>query len=140
MLELPKIGYAGSKPLRGILGGDRYPIFWIESEAGSALDNAEDKLLSRMHHSDGPDILAYCIQFLDGSGPLRMVPYIPDCRDLLIGTITSERAEKVRRLEKYVNGMLSSLASLQIEDASEREKPTIPVEAEAFVDKQARKM
>jgi hypothetical protein len=139
MLELPKIGYAGSKPLRGIMGGDSYPIFWIEAEAGSALDNAEDKLLSRVHHTGGDYILAYCREFLDGTSPLRMTPYIPGCRDPAVGTISEDRAGKVQRLEKYVNGMLGSLESFEIDDASEKDKATIPPEATAFADEQAKK-
>jgi len=138
MMSLPKIGYLGRKPLKGILAGDPYPIFWIESEESSALDEAEDKLLNRIHHSVGTDVAAYCETYLDGSGPLRMVPYIPGCSDAVVGVVAEEKARKVQRLQDYVNGMATTLETLGYPD-DPNAGSDIPAEATAFANEQTLK-
>lgn len=62
-----------------------------------------------------------------------MVPYIPDCMDGDVGTISKERLEKVEHLERYVNGEAEQLASLSAADSTSN-STTIPPEAESFAD------
>ena len=133
LLDLPKIGYAGRLPLKGILADEPYPVFWIEDEPGTALDDAEDRLLDRHPHSDGRAVAAFCETFLDDSNPLRMRPYIEGSTEGEIGVIAADRLEKVRRLEAYVNGEAGQLASLA-EDDSAATSDTMSSEAESFAD------
>lgn len=37
--------YEGKHPLKGVIGGSPYPIFWIDLDAESALNRAEDSLI-----------------------------------------------------------------------------------------------
>jgi hypothetical protein len=134
--KMPYIGYDGRHGLKGILGGEPYPLVWIESDIGNAIDKAEDRLLRRDHpdeagpalHSVDP-LWEFCEAFLTGQGPLRMCPYIPDYPSKRVGTITAEHQKRLQEIEEIVNGPATQLASI---DQSDNGSGKIPKEASDF--------
>lgn len=105
-LERPKIGFAGRVSLRGLLGGEMYPLFWVEALAGSSLDKAEDALLNIDHRG----VTQFCAAFLDQSGPLRMMPYIDGYQASALGELTAERQRRLCALEDRVNETATAIA------------------------------
>ncbi len=76
LLRLPRIGFDSTKPLKGIMDGDPYPMFWIESAQASPLDKAGAALLGQAEFADSPDkrkeaSKAYCNEYLCGSHQLQ---------------------------------------------------------------------
>lgn len=67
----------GSHPLKGILGGTPYPIFWIDCDPNE-LNKAEDRMLDPQRLGKG-DIKDYCEAFFRACGERWMVrPFIWD--------------------------------------------------------------
>lgn len=109
LLKKPKIGFDGRVALKGLLGGEAYPLFWIEAVAGSRMDDAEDKLLKRSAHFEHGDVTVFCKEFLDQSGPLRTMPYIEDYTASELGKLTPDRRERLKALEERVNKTVTGI-------------------------------
>jgi hypothetical protein len=69
------IYYGGSATLRGVFGGVRYPIFWIDMSPENSLDRMEDELVAREPLSR--DVLRrYCRRFYDTNEAYTFPPFI----------------------------------------------------------------
>ncbi|MBN9535870.1 MAG: hypothetical protein J0H77_04060 [Alphaproteobacteria bacterium] len=119
-LRVPRLGYAGRVELKGIEGGEPYPLIWIEAEAATEFDRAEDRLLGSVPLADKPhhveDLKTFCATFLNGRGPLRTRPYIADCSDAEVGRVADGHDAALRWLTAHVNGAAQQLASLPERD------------------------
>lgn len=137
-LLLPRISYERNVPLKGVLDGEPYPLFWVESSAATALDTATDALLGRDDLPSRPEhfdlLKGFCEKFLNGAHPLKMTPYIPNCVDGAVSQISGEREERLRKLQAYVDGSAEQIETLGQEDAV---TGGIPAASEAFANKVA---
>jgi hypothetical protein len=132
IMERLRIGYSDRRTLRGILGEDPYPLFWIHTDDSSALDELEDALMQRVHRIDSDGLERYCNEYLDESGPLRMRPYIEGCFDAKVSEISNERRAKLERFQNHLNGSAEQLASLMKSDDEANAADAISQEARAF--------
>jgi len=133
-LNMPDVGYEGRTSLRGILGGDPYPLMWIESDPTNPLNNAEDKLLQRaLGRRRAKQHLAslwgFCNAFLTGDSPLRMRPYIPGCRVAGLGEMSADHRLRLAAIQELVTGRTEQFTSLA---RSDRESGPIPPAAQNF--------
>ncbi|MBS0219990.1 MAG: hypothetical protein JSR91_04530 [Proteobacteria bacterium] len=132
-LRMPEIGYEGRLALRGILGGEPYPLMWIESDPANPLNNAEDRLLRHLPGGARRRPLLplwdFCNAFLNGDSPLRMRPYIPGCHVAGMGEMSDEHRRRLDAIRKLVNGPAEQLGSLARTD---RESGPIPLAAQDF--------
>lgn len=142
-LRMPHIGYEGRYGLKGILSGEPYPLIWVESDIGNAIDKAEDLLLGRKHPdghgSDAAEerpLWDFCEAFLNSQGPLRMRPYIPGYPNTNVGIISPEHQKRLKDIETLVNGPGEQLESL---DRTDSAGAGIPKEAKDFA-KQAKNL
>ncbi|WIM09110.1 hypothetical protein [Enhydrobacter sp.] len=133
-LAMPEVGYEGRTRLRGILGGDPYPLMWVESDPANPLNNAEDRLLRRPPGKaraarQAGALWAFCNAFLTGESPLHMRPYIPGCRVAGLGEMSPDHRLRLAAIQAVVNGRAEQFASLA---RSDREAGAIPPAAQAF--------
>lgn len=124
-LEKPKIGFDGRVALKGLLGGEAYPLFWIEAVAGSRMDNVEDRLLKRPAHVEHDDVRKFCKEFLDQSGPLRTKPYIDGYTASELGKRTPDRQKRLRELEERVNKTVIGIKEEKEDIAGTRGNATV---------------
>ncbi|MFO1157308.1 MAG: hypothetical protein U1E60_00560 [Reyranellaceae bacterium] len=133
-LALPRVAYADRVELRGILGGERYPLLWIEAEPDAERDADEDYLLGVTQ----PDaafvdrLKRFCENFLSGGSPLKMRPYIAGWRDPVIGRVPARHREDLRIIEAQLNGDAAQLADLRRRDAAATAKRRMPKRLEDF--------
>lgn len=121
-LGVPHIGYDGRHSLKGILGGQPYPLIWIEADPQNDLDRADDVLRGRPLSGTSPSnthVLAvkdYCTLFLDGRTPLQTRPYIKGYPDPEVGQMPADHERELERIEQHVNGAREQLETLRISD------------------------
>lgn len=134
-LGVPHIGYDGRRGLKGILGGQPYPLIWIEADPENDLDKAEDVLRGRPLSGASPSnarVLAvkdYCALFLDGRTPLQTRPYIKDYPDPEVGPLPADHERELARIEQHVNGAREQLETLELsDDAASGEIPSATTE------------
>jgi hypothetical protein len=139
-LAIPHIGYDGRLGLRGILGGQPYPLLWIEADPDNGIDRAEDAVLRRSLSGHTPDsdrvdqIGRFCTLFLNGRTPLQSRPYITGCTDPEISRIPPEHRTWLARIESVVNGELERQSG---EGVQEGGTGVIPAAAAEFADRLA---
>jgi hypothetical protein len=142
-LGVPHIGYDGRRGLKGILGGQPYPLIWIEADPENDLDRAEDVLRGRPLSGTSPPnahvqaVKDYCGLFLNSRTPLQTRPYVKDCPDPEIGHIPPDHERELERIEQHVNGAREQLETLVSGDAGSGE---IPSATTAFASGLARSM
>jgi hypothetical protein len=134
-LGVPHVGYDGRRGLKGILGGQPYPLIWIEADPENDLDRAEDVLRGRPLSGASPSntrVLAvkdYCALFLNGRTPLQTRPYIRHYPDPEIGQIPADHERELERIEQHVNGAREQLETLELpDDAASGEIPSVTTE------------
>lgn len=116
-LQMPHIGYEGRHNLRGIMGGEPYPLMWVESDTENPLNNAEDRLLHR-ELAEAPSkqhlafLWTFCNVFLSEDSPLRTRPYIPGCPIKGVGDIPEDHIRRLESIKQLVNGPAEQLGSL----------------------------
>lgn len=71
------IFFDGTKPLRGVIGGDPYPIFWIDTLPRSEIFQKEDALNSTAHVSI-EKVKDYCYSFYEHYQDFFFAPFIGD--------------------------------------------------------------
>jgi len=142
-LAIPHVGYDGRHGLKGILGGQPYPLLWIEADPDNGIDRAEDAILRRPLSGHTPDrdrvddIGRFCALFLNGRTPLQSRPYIGGCTDPEISAVPAEHRAWLARIESVVNGEVERLSA---EGVQEGGTGVIPPDAAAFADSLARQV
>jgi hypothetical protein len=142
-LNIPHIGYDGRQGLKGILGGQPYPLMWIEADPENAIDNAEDALLRRTlsGHSPSSDrvgqIRRFCDLFLSSQTALQTRPYISGCADPEISAVPQDHRNRLESIENHVNGARYQLTTLGIRD---RTSGAIPAATKAFASELAKEI
>jgi hypothetical protein len=69
------IFFDGSLPLKGVLGGLNYPIFWLDISPDKSLARFEDKLAG-IEKLDRDDLRKYCIEFFTEYSVYTFPPFI----------------------------------------------------------------
>lgn len=134
-LHIPNVGYDGRHGLRGILGGEPYPLMWIEADSTNALDNAEDTLLRRkssgtpLNTDEYKALKDFCSTFLNNQGPLRSRPYISGWHEAVVGTIPDDHKQYLDKLRGLIADAQAQLQSLAVKDPR---SGSIPYKARKF--------
>jgi hypothetical protein len=136
-LTVPHVGYDGRRGLKGILGGQPYPLLWIEADPDNEIDRAEDAVLRRPlpGHTPGSDrvghVSRFCDLFLNGRTALQARPYIGGCGDPEISIVPPEHKSRLESIESHVNGARDQLDALAVEDGG---SGPIPADTQAFAE------
>jgi hypothetical protein len=69
------VKYSGRIPLKGVLGGSGYPVFWIDTMSSDALLTAEAKLVARPELTP-TNIAEFASEFLDSHSQHIMKPFM----------------------------------------------------------------
>lgn len=139
--------YDGSHPLKGVMGGAPYPVFWINMSSKNSLAVKEDKL--KFHNvCNREDMKEYCDSFYEEFGSFTFRPFIKgdigqtmakspswyqDYHDLLVKNFNASDSsydlESVEPIDdgepvdqKDVDELLEELASNQFDDRQPRYK------------------
>lgn len=75
LLEDFDVFYSGSVPLKGVLGGLTYPVFWIDLAEPGSLATREDRL-TRFEAPGRDAIRRYCEAFYDAHSAYIFTPFI----------------------------------------------------------------
>jgi hypothetical protein len=141
LLGIPHVGYDGRHGLKGILGGQPYPLMWIEADPDNDIDVAEDALLRRslsgISPSDrGKEVSHFYDLFLNGRTPLQTKPYIKSCADPEIFAVPADHESKLQSIEEHVNGPREQLED--VERRNDTASGGIPPETENFASRLVR--
>lgn len=121
--RISKFRYDGSAVLKGVFGGTRYPVFWLDLAMPGDLALLEDQL-TKPEDCTPSDVYRYCAKFFEEMEPYTFKPFIesdsetdfkakPDYYDDAIGRLS----------ENYAWEMIGDRES---ERAAEEEQPTEP--------------
>lgn len=75
LYEELKVFYEGRVPLKGVLGGTPYPVFWLDMHSGSPLELSEDKLKG-VAPLDSDSVKSFCESFIEAHQDHIFFPYI----------------------------------------------------------------
>lgn len=94
--------YAGARPLKGVLGGRAYPVFWVfmGNDASLKLRRAEDALgpIKEVKHGE---VGNFCQLFYDEHTSFLIKPFIQRSNgDLAFGDLGDEYEKAVKRLQE----------------------------------------
>lgn len=98
-----KIHYQGRIPLKGVLRGKDYPVFWIDMAPESSLEIIEDKLLS-VTHKNTDDIKDFCEEFFQSHAGSMIIPYILGNHDAYFANIPDHHKERLSILREFWEG------------------------------------
>ncbi|MGK9338738.1 hypothetical protein [Sinorhizobium meliloti] len=98
-----KIHYDGRAPLKGVLRGKEYPVFWIDMASESSLEKLEDRLLS-VSHKNTDDIKDFCEEFFQTHSNSIIIPYIVGNQDPYFANVPTHHDAKLNRLREYWEG------------------------------------
>lgn len=78
-----KLNFSGSKQLKGVLGGVKYPVFWINSVPAESVQEFKDRMyitkegeLAKRPGVQWQDVLDFCLAFYDDREAYLMPPVI----------------------------------------------------------------
>ncbi|MBO0144220.1 hypothetical protein JZX87_23985 [Agrobacterium sp. Ap1] len=92
--------YHGRVPLKGVLGGKAYPVFWIDMAVDSSLDKLEDSLLE-VTPRNTDDIKMFCEEFFRTHASNAIIPYIAGNAEPYFSSVPPSHSEKIERLRNY---------------------------------------
>ncbi|MBF5094005.1 hypothetical protein F1643_05440 [Azospirillum sp. INR13] len=106
-MQPPKLGYEdlrffyeGRVPLKGVLGGTPYPVFWVDMRAENPLEIAEDNLKgNKPLDSDG--VKRFCEAFIDAHPDHVFVPYIANNADIYFSKVPDHHRQRLEKLQDY---------------------------------------
>jgi hypothetical protein len=105
--------YDGRKPLKGVLNGKPYPVFWIDVTKDEPLAQAEDKLLNHIKYCSEKEIMEFCENFFVEHRGSMLKPFLINEPDEQYGIIPENYFEFLEYLqdrwqsekERYENEM-----------------------------------
>lgn len=142
-LGIPHIGYDGRQGLKGILGGQPYPLLWIEADPENEIDQAEDAVLRRTlaGHTPTSDrvdhVSRFCTAFLNGRTPLQTQPYIGGCTDPQIAAVPPGHRQRLEAIENHVKRELERSSNVAVQEGG---SGNIPDESQSFAGRLAREI
>ncbi len=81
-IESFRLMFDGSAPMKGVMGGRHYPVFWIDLSSQQSMARREDALIaSDLGHADGLDdkkVENYCEAFYKELGSYAFMPFIDE--------------------------------------------------------------
>jgi len=115
-----KFRYDGSQVLKGVYGGARYPIFWIDLAQPGDLALLEDKLMKPIECT-ADDVHKYCVKFFEEASPYTFKPFIVSTSETDITKKPDDYEEAIERLKKSY--ALEMIGDEESERAAQAEKP-----------------
>ena len=93
--------YDGRVPLKGVIGGAPYPVFWTDMMPDDPLEASEDGLRGAKPRSTEA-IKEFCENFLTEYSAHICVPYIVGNPDSFFSSVPPHHAERLEKLREYL--------------------------------------
>jgi hypothetical protein len=98
--EALKFYYEGRFPLKGVIGGEPYPVFWVDMKSDDPLEASEDKIRG-VEPRNSDEVKDFCEQYLKHSNHI-ILPYIVQNQDPYFGTVPGYHADRLNKLRLYL--------------------------------------
>jgi hypothetical protein len=92
------MSYDGRVPLKGVLNGRPYPVFWIDVGKDDPMIVAEDRLGGGPKHLTKEMVSEFCVKFYAENRSHFMVPFLVEETDAQFGQVPDSYREFVVRL------------------------------------------
>lgn len=129
-----QLGYDGRHQLKGILGGEAYPVFWIETLKSDDTLVIENEL-TRFTYADPNKVKRFCGSYLNNSGPLRTRPYFVEGKDPDFAEIPDFHSKQLSLLREKVKNELGRRRLFTASGTKKRPLPEGPAEFLKQVDR-----
>ncbi|CAH1653253.1 conserved hypothetical protein [Hyphomicrobiales bacterium] len=93
-----KFHYAGRVPLKGVIGGLSYPVFWIDMHLHDKLSLSEDDLMG-VQARNTDQVSRFCEEFINSNPDYFFHPYIVG--DLQFNNIPESHQERLGKLNSF---------------------------------------
>jgi hypothetical protein len=94
------IVYEGRIPLKGVLGGKPYPVFWIDVLGKDVLAEAEDLLSGKLNYCGQDAVKQFCENFFEENRKNMFKPFLVGETDEQYGEIPQNYQEFLRQIEE----------------------------------------
>lgn len=83
--------YSGTEVLKGVIGGVKYPKFWINTECVDSLDSEKSKLNEEyVNPIPWEKLKEFCIRFYEDRKNFVLEPFIYDSKHAINGSVTGQ--------------------------------------------------
>lgn len=118
--------YDGRHLLKGVMGGERYPIFWIDMGGNDALSQTEDKLMPISGQNlNRDDIMKFCREFFSANNSKLIYPFIKEDLGEKFDNIPPMYAERLDQLQRQWPEQLQQ-RKIEIEATANKDAPMEP--------------
>lgn len=116
------IHFDGSEILKGVLGGNPYPLFWIDTLKGDSFSKAEDAVKKR-ERSENTHVKRFCDIFIKENEDYMLYPFILTDTNPQLRTIPPNYRETIECLANWWKSVKENDKARQQSDSDE-----LPVE------------
>jgi hypothetical protein len=81
------IVYDGRQPLKGVMNGIPYPVFWIDVGKDNSFNAAEDNISSKPNYLERDPVIEFCNQFYSEYKKFLLVPFFVGEEDSQYGEL-----------------------------------------------------